>query len=168
MTSITLIPSRSYNRALNLPNVNSDSPEARFLAEFEKVFFNQTCGPCVYCREFEMDGYGVADLVYLPISAQPEHFGRKKLIAFEGKLLAWRTALGQAFRYRYFADKSIVLLPFLTSRSAIENISHFKRMQVGLWTFESEALRIRQHFTPTKIHAFNIRARAKAIAELSV
>ncbi len=56
----------------------------------------------------------------------------KKSIAIEAKLRNWKRALNQAYRYKWFSDKSFVCLPTSTIKPAAKNIDIFKKMGIGL------------------------------------
>ncbi len=56
----------------------------------------------------------------------------KKTIAIEAKLHNWKRALNQAYRYKWFSNKSFVCLPSNTVKPAFNNIELFKKMGVGL------------------------------------
>lgn len=56
----------------------------------------------------------------------------KKTIAIEAKLRNWQRALHQAYRYKWFSQKSFVCLPINRVNPAIKNIEKFKKMGVGL------------------------------------
>ena len=53
-------------------------------------------------------------------------------IAIEAKLKDWKRALGQAYRYKWFADKSFVFLPLENITVPKKNIDLFRRYNVGL------------------------------------
>lgn len=56
----------------------------------------------------------------------------KNSIAIEAKLKDWKRALKQAYRYKWFSDRSYVCIPDANIKPAISNIDSFKQMQVGL------------------------------------
>lgn len=56
----------------------------------------------------------------------------KNSIAIEAKLKDWKRALKQAYRYKWFSDRSFVCIPDTNIKPAISNIDSFKQMQVGL------------------------------------
>lgn len=62
----------------------------------------------------------------------------KKTIAIEAKLQNWQRALKQAYRYKWFSDKSFVCLPSNKVNPAKKNIDKFKKMGVGLIGFCEE------------------------------
>ncbi|MEQ1750282.1 MAG: hypothetical protein ABL974_12715 [Prosthecobacter sp.] len=128
--------------------------------------------------EFALGGFGVADLVWIAWRPQPDaeefsalslekQLSRRHLFAFEAKIKDWQRALQQAFRYRYFADKAIVVMPVANAARALDHLDTFREMQVGLWTFDQSKSVIREHFTPTRTKALNDSARQKAIKVLS-
>lgn len=168
----------SFNTRRNLPAcVGEKRGESNFLRAFEKAYFaRNTAG--MAAGEFALSGYGVADLVWIAWKPRnnredftalslEKQLSRRHLFAFEAKLKDWQRALQQAFRYRYFADKAIVLMPQGNATSAISNIDAFKELQVGLWTYCQEHHVIREYYTPTRVRAFNALARQKAIQALS-
>jgi hypothetical protein len=55
-----------------------------------------------------------------------------KTIAIEAKIKNWKRALNQAFRYKWFASQSYVVLDSKYANSAISNIAEFKKINVGL------------------------------------
>lgn len=128
--------------------------------------------------EFAVGGFGVADLVWIAWRPDPDkedftavslqkQLRRRQLYAFEAKLKDWQRALHQAFRYRYFADKAIVLMPAELAGPAIIHLDTFKQLKVGLWTLDQRRGVIRKLYTPTKVQALNPATREKAIARLS-
>ena len=53
-------------------------------------------------------------------------------IAIEAKLTDWRRALKQAYRYKWFSNKSFVFLPIQNIDTPKKNIDLFKKYNVGL------------------------------------
>lgn len=151
--------------------------ESNFLRAFERVYFAQMKSG-IATNEFALPNHGVADLVWVAwrndqitdefnAIAIEKILRRKKLIAFEAKLKDWQTALKQAFRYRYFADKSIVVMPEEGSKSAKRNISIFEELKVGLWVFDKQSARIRKCHTPVRARALDQDAKFKAISRMA-
>lgn len=127
----------TYNTRRNLPaHIGSRRGEANFVGAFLKTLMAQApiglwCG-----RHFPVPDCGVADCIVFELERSVEaKLAMARLLAFEAKLLDWRKALTQAYRYRYYADASIVVLPAQSARPAIQNRSVFQQMGVGLWTF---------------------------------
>lgn len=56
----------------------------------------------------------------------------KKSIAIEAKLKNWRRALMQAYRYKWFADYSYVVLDHAHINPALKNINMFEKYNIGL------------------------------------
>jgi hypothetical protein len=106
--------------------------------------------PCAYGRNFPVSGCGVADLLLckLPeggeVRDDPNSFS---LLAFEMKLLDWRKALHQAYRYRYYADLAIVVLPQSAADRAVQSRCLFDALGVGLWTLDTSTGIISKHVT---------------------
>ncbi|MEI3802327.1 MULTISPECIES: hypothetical protein [unclassified Chitinophaga] len=70
-------------------------------------------------------------------------------IAIEAKLKNWKRALDQAFRYKWFADKSYVVLDSNYIKPAISNINEFTKMNVGLAEINLQG-EVKLHFKPIK------------------
>jgi len=152
--------------------------ESNFMRAFERAYFARASARGVAAGEFSLAGFGVADLVWIGWTrnsglgeftalALEKQLRRRHLHAFEGKLKDWRRALQQAFRYRYFADKAIVVMPYENADAAVANLDAFRHSSVGLWTFDVATETIREHYTPTRVRAFSSEAREKAIRSLS-
>ncbi len=67
-------------------------------------------------------------------------------IAIEAKLKDWKRALKQAYRYKWFAEYSVVVLDEHYSKKAIENIAVFKKYNVGLATISLDGAMIKHYF----------------------
>jgi hypothetical protein len=151
--------------------------EANFLGAFERAYFSKIKKAGIAAGEFSVSGYGIADLAWIAWTPnQSEEFTalalhhelrRRQLHTFEAKLTDWRRALKQAFRYRYFSDKAIVVMPFENAKLAIASLDSFKQLSVGLWSFDQKRGRIQEHYTPTKVSAFNPEAKEKAVSMIS-
>lgn len=173
------LSSRGQNARKNFGNAAARKRgESNFMRAFERVYFARANARGVAAGEFSLAGFGVADLVWIGWTrnsnsgeftalALEKQLRRRHLHAFEGKLKDWRRALQQAFRYRYFADKAIVVMPYENADAAVANLDAFRHSSVGLWTFDSETETIREHYTPTRVRAFSSIARDKAIRSLS-
>jgi len=172
------IRAKAPNSRKNFGSVSSRKRgESNFLRAFERAYFAQVGGGIV-ANEFAQPQLGVADLVWIDWS-QGDHdeeftavslekiLKRRTLISFEAKLKNWQQALQQAYRYRYFSDKAIVVMPFENANPALKHIEVFDELKVGLWTFEKSSNRIRKHYTPTRVRALSKDARQKAIAKIS-
>lgn len=173
------IPLRGQNTRKNFGlAVSRKRGESNFMRAFERAYFARHRVKGMAAGEFSLAGFGVADLVWIGWRPDPltedftalaieKQLKKRHLHAFEGKLKDWRRALQQAFRYRYFADKAIVVMPSENADPAIANLEAFQHLCVGLWTFDVKSGVIREHFTPTRIRAFSDEARQKAIKALT-
>ena len=90
-------------------------------------------------RHFAVAECGVADCIVLRRKDAKAELAKAQLMAFEAKLSDWRKALTQAYRYRYYADVSIVILPTDVAGPAMDNRPLFRQFGVGLWTFNPES-----------------------------
>ncbi len=109
-----------------------------------------------------MNGYGIADLVCLMRTPQ----AKQSLFAFEIKMSDWRKALSQAYRYRYFANTAIVILPFSDTERAKVYLSTFKALGIGLWAFDKSSGHITRIYTPRYRRPLNPAAKEKALNRL--
>jgi hypothetical protein len=178
-TEVFKLSSRGQNKRKNFGNAAARKRgESNFMRAFERAYFARTKAEGVAAGEFSIAGFGVADLVWIGWArgADPENFTalavekqlrRRHLHAFEGKLKDWRRGLQQAFRYRYFADKAIVVMPYESAAAALANLDSFRHSLVGFWTFHAATGTIREHYTPTRVRAFSDEAKQKAIRLLS-
>lgn len=151
MSTVREFRFKSYNTRRNLPvEVRRRRAEANFLGTFIRTVLQGFARPCVYGRNFPVPGCGVADLIVCELSevsggtADPDDL---LLLAFEMKLLDWRKALQQAYRYRYYADVSIVVLPARAAARAIQSRHVFDALGVGLWTLDTSTRHISKHVT---------------------
>ena len=156
----------------NLPRCTaSKRREAQFLRQFERVYLAAEGKTAVAGREFGMEGFGRADLVWLAWEAKPaaEEFTalalkkRIRLTAIEGKVSDWRKGLQQAFRYRYFAHRSLLVLPMGTAKTAAPFLTTFRRLRVGLWGFDCKSGKLRKWCTPRAAAPFDRKAWGKAL-----
>lgn len=159
----------------NLPAVSSRKRgEANFLGRFERAYMAEAMGkaaPFARGREFNLTGYGRADLVWLAWRSRggAEDFSavavqrQVRITAVEAKLKDWRKGLAQAARYRYFANRAVLVLPPAASASALPYLESFKKLGVGLWEFDMESGKITKHTTPRETAPLNSQAYARAL-----
>lgn len=128
----------------------------------------------VVALEVPINGYGIADVVAIswqgpartcPVSELPGCIA-PTVRAFEGKLSNWRRGLMQAFRYRYFSDASILVMPLEKIALPAEHIASFRAINVGLWGFEESSGKIVPVFTPHPQFPSDTLHRAKAIQKV--
>ena len=73
----------------------------------------------------------------------------KKSFAFEAKLKNWKRAFIQAYRYKWFAHYSYVIMDEAHAKPAIKQVAHFKNHNVGLLTLSVDG-NIEIHYRPKK------------------
>jgi hypothetical protein len=153
----TFVDSGSHDTRRNLPwSPTWRRTESSFLRRFESVYLSSQREAALASREFAVEGFGRADLVWLAWenSQMPEDFTalalkkRARLTAIEAKVADWRKGLHQAFRYRYFAHRSLLVLPTPMASTAARFLPTFRRLHVGLWGFDVESGRLRKWCTP--------------------
>src|SRR3989339_2290445 len=157
----------------NLPIVSSRRrAENQFSRAFQRAFVASQKSQGVGGHEFEANGYGIADFVWaafattrsLTVSRTSEPFlGKTKLMALEMKLNDWSRAIQQAYRYTYFADQSIVVLPTTAAKVARRQLALLREMRVGLWGFDKCNGQIVKYFTPRTHCPRNPAARDRAL-----
>lgn len=69
--------------------------------------------------------------------------------AIEAKLKDWKKALKQAYRYKWFAEYSFVVLDAHYSKPALKNIDIFEKYNVGLASVTVDG-KLKRHFNPKK------------------
>jgi len=162
----------AFNPRRNLPGaVARKRGESNFVAAFQRDFSAAHDGQGVGGRHFELAGYGIADFVWMDYGQHGKRAGRSPdefvLTAFEMKLKDWRRALSQAYRYSYFSDRAIVVLPTDVADRAEGRLDVFQRLGIGLWSYEPKQENIEMRFTPDGTKAKNPAARQKALTCIS-
>lgn len=162
----------------NLPRESSlKRGESNFVGAFYKAYDQLRSSHGLGGLEFALPNFGIADFIWvcLPagLCARKGRQGSQKLpeedlsgihiTAFEMKLSDWRKALSQAYRYRYFADRSIVVLPPGKAKLAKEELDLFRELEIGLWSFDAQTGAIQLIFTPKRIRPKSAIARERAL-----
>jgi hypothetical protein len=181
MKTIRLFNSRCRHPRLNLPvEVNRKRGESNFVSAFTKAYIASIARHGIGTNEFALSGFGIADFIWLAwrhsvnsddgtaLSVKKIKSRRvwQKLTAFEMKLTDWRKGFGQAYRYGYFADLAIVVLPPDTAKTAEAESKLFRKLGVGLWSFDKTSGKIRKIFTPRHSKPRNAKAKEKALESL--
>ena len=171
----------NYKPRQNLPLVSSRKrAESNFVTAFARAYTESASQRGIGGREFQLSGFGIADFVWLAWQHSTSKADAsamslekiksclllQKLTAFEMKMTDWRKGLAQAYRYSYFADLAIVVLPPEAARTAKAELKLFRRLGVGLWTFDKTTGRIRKLFVPRNSKPRNTSAKKKAIESL--
>ena len=161
---------KSYNTRRNLPAASGRKRgEANFLGAFMRALMEEVCPPHVYGRHFAVPGCGVADFLLCQLPTRraavplPDNLS---LMAFETKLSDWKRALYQAYRYRYYADLSIVVLPYQKVTRPLQFRGLFSTLGIGLWTFDASASVIHRHLSPCENEPLNPTKRQQALARV--
>jgi len=168
---------RKSNPRRNLPiAISNKRSENNFVLAFARSFVEVTGSSVLLAaRELHLPGYGIADLVCLLEKSNRSSRSTNSLstsnvnsfLAFEVKMRDWRGALSQAFRYKYYANTSIVVLPPKDAQLAHQYIYTFKTLGIGLWAFDKATGTITRHFTPGRQKPMSSFVNRKAIHLLS-
>jgi hypothetical protein len=159
----TYIPPVLSNPRRNLPARSSTiRTESSFGLSFTRILLTSFPKPYKVVRELPMNGYGVADLVCLTRMKSVTN----RLMAFEFKISNWRKALSQAYRYRYFANIAIVVMPMADAKKALTFLPTFRTLNVGLWAFDKASGRIMKYYTPRYSRPLHSKAKLKALMQL--
>lgn len=165
----------------NLPaKVARKRGESNFVCAFAKAYIASIAPQGIGGSEFPLSGFGIADFIWLAwrhttssdegtalsVEAMRAELASQKLSAFEMKLNDWRKGIAQAYRYSYFADLAIVVLPPETAKLAKRELKLFRELRVGLWSFDKTNGKIVKLFTPRNSKPRNANARAKALESL--
>ena len=160
-----ILPLLSSSPRKNLPHsVSSKRTENNFALSFARSYIkSKKSKSFVAARELQMNGYGIPDLVFLfDLNSELSYPKKNVLVAFEVKVKDWRRAIPQAFRYKYFANASIVVLPLRSAKKAQEYIHTFKSLAIGLWTFDKKTDRLTKLYTPRYSNPINESVHQKA------
>jgi hypothetical protein len=181
MKTIPLFNSRCRHPRRNLPvEVNRKRGESNFVSAFTKAYIASIARHGIGTNEFALSGFGIADFIWLAwrhsansedgtaLSVKKTKSQRpwQKLTAFEMKLTDWRKGFGQAYRYSYFADLAVVVLPPDTAKTAEAELKLFRKLDLGLWSFDKTSGKIRKIFTPRHSKPRNAKAKEKALESL--
>ncbi len=154
--------------------------EANFVCAFARAYVESVSPHGIGGSEFPLSGFGIADFVWLAwrhsaagnegtalsVEKLRAELARQKLSAFEMKMTDWRKGVAQAYRYSYFADVAIVVLPPDTAELAKVELKLFRDLGVGLWSFDKSAGKIVKIFTPRNSKPRSGTARVKALEAL--
>ena len=154
--------------------------ESNFVSSFSKAYIASIASVGIGGKEFALSGFGIADFVWiawrntvnpdegsaLSIEKLKSLLNRHKLTAFEMKLSDWRKGLAQAYRYSYFADEAVVVLPPDLAATAKADLDLFRESNVGLWSFDPATETICKLFTPRRSGPRSPRAKDKALESL--
>lgn len=170
MTQIEIKSFSSYIPRQNLPaKFTAQSSEDNFVDAFREVYISRQKRRGIYGKEFALEGFGIADFVH----AQYENVSRRNpckigvITAFEMKLKDWKRAVSQAYRYTYFADRAIVVIPPKQARGAKANLEVLKKLGLGVWVFDKDSMKIHKLITPHKTKAKLTAARKKTCSILA-
>jgi hypothetical protein len=159
------------------PELGRKRAEANFVIKFMDAYLEQAAGNGFGGKHFALPGFGIADFVWITWrDAANSHEGsaltlerlktrvaKHRLTAFEMKLTDWRKGLSQAYRYGFFADRAVLVLPPNTAATAVKKKSLFEQLSVSLWSFDTESGKIRKLVAQKFSGARNENARAKAV-----
>lgn len=181
MKTAHLLKFRQRHPRRNLPaSLARKRGESNFVSSFSKVYIASVAPGGFGGKEFALSGFGIADFVWIAwrSATNPDEgsalsmeklktlLNRQKLTAFEMKLADWRKGLAQAYRYSYFADLAVVVLPPQLAGTAEAALGLFRESRVGLWSFDSSTGVIRKLFTPRGAGPRNPRAKDRALASI--
>ncbi len=173
-----LLKFKARDPRLNLPPQSGRKrAEANFVIKFMDVYLKQVAPAGVGGKHFALSGFGIADFVWIAwhnvrnggegtaisLERLKIRLMKHRLTAFEMKLTDWRKGLAQAYRYGHFADRTILVVPPNTIKTALEDKRLFQHLNVGLWSFNPVSETIRKHVSPKLWGARNTGARAKAV-----
>lgn len=120
--------------------------ESNFARAFEEKLPAAFPKSTLAIREFSLSGYGIADLIV----ARPQRNSPDKwhFTAIEFKLKSWKKALQQAYRYLYFSNQAIVVLPMEEVDNIAIDRDLFHLYNIGLWFFDKRSGSIVKEITP--------------------
>lgn len=168
MNHIEIDSFSTYIPRNNLPTkTSSRGTEKEFVEAFRKIYLSRQKKHGICGKELAISGFGIADLIYANISRSKQFPKVSKITAFEMKLNNWRKAINQTYRYSYFADRAIAVVPPGYIPTDNKTLKSLKTMGIGLWVFNKEASTIHKLITPKKTRARLLSARVKACAAIT-
>lgn len=153
---MTQIEFNAYDTGKNLPATQS-SPEKTLTEGFFAAWSRELNQDSLYGFEFEMAALGRADILIIH---------NDQLTAVEVKVKDWRKGLQQAARYRYYAHRSILVMPHPMPAPAMAVLETFRKLDVGLWAFDPIKGRIHKHHTPARKKPLNQKKSEQAQAKI--
>ena len=161
---------RTFNPRRNLPAASGRKRgEANFLGAFIRALLQDGPIPIVHGRQFAVPNCGIADFVavYSPVGPSNRPSSPVvELLAVEAKLVCWKRALHQAFRYRQYAHRSVVLVPPKVAEKAVVYTTVFNHLGIALWSFEKSSRTIRKPILPPLLPAMNSKRLRQALSRL--
>ena len=223
----------------NLPKAKVTRPEALFVNAFIKYIkgngfpmIKKTINPRLI-KEFEVEGSGIADFIFVPRLLKPAPFPKKvlnnlansragaqvyltllnregdetgeisdllrldkntvrrllkifrghginrrkkvtefEIWAFEAKVSGYREGLKQAYRYKDYADRAFLLLPFRNNKNSDSGLNEVRKLNVGLIYFDDKKGLIKIGNWPKKQKPENaysaVMARAKVLSVTNI
>lgn len=132
----------------------SESFEVFYGNNFTKIHSHKKNISIKIVNEFTVHGYGIADIISMSHDLEFEQNNKPTIRAFELKISNWRKAISQAYRYKYYANASIVVLPAKKVKIPLKYIETFRKLNIGLWAFDDEKLSLKRYFTPRPVKPF--------------
>jgi hypothetical protein len=148
---------KNYSKTEMLEKNFSERFNCYYLKNFEKIHGLRSQYRCSVIREIPVANLGIADMISISWNSD---LNLKQLLedvdtnstftlrAFEFKIQNWKKGLMQAHRYSYFSNSTILVIPIELLESALTGYDTFKKLNVGLWGFDSENGFVRKIFTP--------------------
>ena len=162
--------SKSFPRQNLPPSKSRKRTESLFLHAFaynfkSRLLLQKSNKKYILARELDLNGYGIADLIFWEyhIKNSENYLLNTTITAFEIKIKDWKRAIIQAYRYKYYSNRAIVVIPTEYSNKAILNKKLFQDLDVGLWAFDKKDQKISKIYTPRKRKPINEAAREKAL-----
>lgn len=168
MNHIEIDSFSTYIPKNNLPTKPaSRNTEKQFVEAFRKTYLSRQKNHGICGKELAISGFGIADLIYADISRSGKFSKVAKITAFEMKLKSWKKAINQTYRYSYFADRAIAVVPPGPISRDVKTLKALKKMGIGLWIFNKESSKIHKLITPQNTKARLSTAREKACAAIT-
>jgi len=156
MTHVEIKPFSTYIPRQNLPaKFTAQNCEDHFVDAFREIYLSRQKRRGIHSKEFALEGFGIADFIHVQLEnvtiRNPGGIGA--ITAFEMKLKDWKRAVSQAYRYTYFANRAIVVIPPEQAKGAKANLEILKKLGVGVWIFNKDSMKIHKLITPQKTKA---------------
>ncbi len=161
MTQVEIKPFPTYIPRHNFPaKFTAQSREDSFVNAFRQLYLSRQKRRGIHGKEFSLAGFGVADFIHAQLDNEAGKVGH--ITAFEMKLTGWKRAVSQAYRYTYFANRAIVVVPPKQAKGIQANLDVLRKLGIGVWIFDKDLMKIRKLITPKKSKAKLASANEKA------
>lgn len=157
LTSKIVLHSLRFNPRDNFGHSNGREEEnlvkkfaIHYADNFTRIHKRSNPDHVTLVREVPVNSLGISDLVAISWKADVKRIKLRDYVirSFEFKINDWKKGLMQAYRYNYYSDASILVMPE-NKHSIVKNyLTTFYELNVGMWFYDSAKDKVNVVFTP--------------------